>query len=369
MKILFVTNNYTPYAGGVVSSINATVKALQEKEHLVLLVTLDFLGAAHTDPAWVRRIPSHMRFQYKKNHMALPRSARRHLKKIITEMNPAVVHVHHPFLLGPIAVRIAKKRGIKTVFTYHTLYEEYAHYVPLPQFLTKPIVTQLVLSFCKKVDQIIVPSSALENYLHEQAIENTTVLPSGLKEQFIEQPFKQKMLKKPYQLLYVGRFAPEKNIPALLEVMDQLPPEYELTLVGYGDYYDELKTYAYEKLHLSGKRVRFIIKPDQKKLVELYRSAHLFLFPSQTDTQGLVVAEAMACSTPVLALDGPGQRDIIQQGKNGFIITDTKAMGERVLSLVADQKQYEFLQKNAWDTGQSYDPTKLVTQLEQVYGA
>lgn len=365
--IAFVTNNYTPYSGGVVSSINAAVSQLQKCGHDVHIITLDFLGAQHDDPEYVIRIPSLFRCMYKKNYMAIPWWPQYHLCKILKEINPDVVHVHHPFLLGPIAVKWAKKMNIRTIFTYHTVYEDYVHYVPLPAWLAKPMVKKMVLWFCKTVDQIIVPSSGIKEYLAQHNITNTTIIPSGLQERFLDQPFVKKKLQAPYQLLYLGRFTKEKNIPFILDVIAKLPDEFELTLVGYGSYTDYLREYAYKILNFSPDRVRFIIKPDKQKLLDLYRSAHLFLFPSQSDTQGLVLAESMASSTPVVTLDGMGQRDSIRNGKNGFVVRDSDEMLEKIMMIRQDEKLYQKLQANAWKTVQMYDPKELVKKVLALY--
>ncbi len=367
MRILFVTNNYTPYSGGVVSSIDATLVALQKAGHQIQLVAPNFLGDAHNDQPWIKRVPSLIRFRFKQNYMAIPWRSHRFLSQLIAQFKPDIVHVHHPFLLGSLAAAIAKKSGIKTVFTYHSMYEAYAHYVPLPQMITKPFIKKMVLSFCKKVDQIIVPSRGIKDYLHLHGISNTSILPSGLRPVFLTQSFTPKEPKKSYQLLYVGRFTKEKNIPLLFEVMAQLPAEYHLTLVGYGAYTDYLQRYAYQRLKLSPAHVRFVIKPNQDRLIELYRLAHIFLFPSQTDTQGLVMAEAMACSMPVIAIYGPGQKDSIVQGINGYMVGDERQMRDTVRKGVHNQTKYIDLQKGALKTAQRFDPKIVITDLEKIY--
>ena len=167
--------------------------------------------------------------------------------------------------------------------------------------------------------------------------------------------------------MYLVLFTREKNIPFILDVIAKLPDEFELTLVGYGSYIDYLTEYAYKKLTLSPDRIRFIIKPDKQALLALYRSAHLFLFPSQSDTQGLVLAESMASSTPVIALDGMGQRDIIRSGKNGFIVHDRDEMREKIMATVQDEQLYHQLQCNAWQTAQAYDPKELVKKALSLY--
>lgn len=365
--IAFITNNYTPYSGGVVSSINATVAQLHERGHKVYIICPDFLGNKHDDPEGVIRVPSLFRFRYKQNHMMIPWRMNYHLSRILKRLNPEVVHVHHPFLLGPIAISWAKRKKVKTVFTYHTIYEKYLHYLPLPSWLLRPIVIKRVLRFCGLIDQIIVPSSGIKNYLASHAITNTTIIPSGLQEHFLGQPFVPQKLCKPYKLLYVGRFVQEKNIPFLFDLMKQLSDEFTLTLVGYGEYLEQLKEYAYETCGLSCERVQFIIKPDKQTLCDLYANAHLFLFPSQSDTQGLVLAESMACSTPVIALDGVGQRDLINDGQNGFLVHSLDEVRDRILQVVADAALYETLQRNAWQTAQLYDPKKLVECIIALY--
>src|SRR5579872_5344972 len=132
MRILFVTNNYTPYSGGIVSSIDATVHALYAKGHDVLLVTLDFFGVAVSEHKYIVRIPTIFRFMYKSNHMAIPWRATYELLSLAQTYSPDIIHVHHPFLLGKSGLDVAHILGIPCVFTYHTLYEQYAHYVPVP---------------------------------------------------------------------------------------------------------------------------------------------------------------------------------------------------------------------------------------------
>lgn len=366
-RILFVTNNYTPYSGGVVSSINATIDQLHALNHAVKLITLNFLGDAHCDPDWVIRVPSLLRFRYKKNCMALPIKSKEIIEKIIVSWRPNIVHIHHPFLLGPVAIAVAKKYGIKTIFTYHTMYEQYAHYLPIPGIVARPLIKKSVLSFCKKVDQIIVPSAGIKQYLHEQKIKQACVLPSSLQKVFLDKPKIKKKVTGRHQLLYVGRFTREKNIPVLFDVLAKLPARYYLTLAGYGAYQKTLESCAFDTKKLSQERVTFICKPAQDKLLELYARAHLFLFPSLSDTQGLVLAESMAHSTPVIALNGMGQRDIINNGTNGYIVKNAREMAQKILHVSENQELYSKLCDGAWHTAQAYDPKVLVQKLAQLY--
>ena len=365
MRILFVSNNYTPYSSGIVSSIDATIAELKKNGHSVALITLDFLGKKQIDPEWVYRIPSLIRFGWHKNYMVIPWRPAFHLKKWIHEIKPDVIHIHHPFLLGPIALRIAKQMGIKTIFTYHTQYEHYVHYIPILGRLLKPVIAQLVTRFCRKVDHIIAPSRGIKDALYEDGISHVTVIPSSLRSIFLKQSFRYKQYKEPITLLYVGRLAQEKNIPFLLEVVAMLPDFYHFILAGYGPDSVYLQHYAYTHLKLSRERVRFHIKPDRDIILHYYHAAHLFLFASQTDTQGLVLAESMGCATPVIALDGIGQRDSITNGVNGFIVHSVHEMNEVIQTI--SPSQYPQLQRGAYAKAQQYDASALVKRVLALY--
>lgn len=370
MRILFVTNNYKPYSGGVVSSIDSSVQELKKCGHDVFIVTLTFLDC-HDDPSWVMRVPCPITFMYKKNHMAIPWRSRFMVSRIISQLCPDIIHVHHPFLLCVDALKIAKKRRIPIVFTYHTMYEHYAHYIPLPSYITKPIIKRIVISFCQLVDGIIAPSSSIKNYLRECDVKKMIdVIPSSL------QPFfypRNDAIKKcsagdPFQILVVSRFAKEKNIPFLLGVFASLKRHnVHLTLIGYGAEYESLKNHAFNVLKLSPSTVRFIHKPQKTVIVDHYHKADLFLFSSICDTQGLVLAEAMAGATPVLALDGPGQRDIIRDGYNGFIVKDAAEMIEKITLLANDSSLFVTMKKQAWQTASHYLPSILTGSLLRFY--
>jgi 1,2-diacylglycerol 3-alpha-glucosyltransferase len=162
----------------------------------------------------------------------------------------------------------------------------------------------------------------------------------------------------------------EKNIPFLLDLMAQLPAhEFHLTLAGYGSEYAALQDYAYTVKKLSREQIRFIENPSKQLLVKLYRTAHIFVFASQSETQGLVLAEAMAQGTPVVALDGPGQRDIIKNGYNGFLVHDHTEMKDILERIKADEKLCDVLQNNAQKTAEHYTAEYSVRKLIEFYYA
>ncbi len=368
--ILMVTNNYTPFSGGVVSSLLSTCAELRRQGHRVVIVTFDFLADGTQEPD-VIRVRCAGRFTYRGNHCVLPWRMGSQLAKIIDDLKPDLIHVHHPFLLGAAVVPLAHRRKIPLAFTHHTLYEDYVHYVPLPQCITRPITRWLVRRFCKNVATVIVPGASIARYLAQQGIHHAVVVPSGILPCFIQQSYVLKKITtgEPIELLSVSRFVPEKSIEFLLEVVAKLGSRYHVTLIGYGASGAALRAYAYERLGLSPEQVQFIEHPSKEHMSDWYRRAHLFLFASVTETQGLVLAEAMAFGTPIIARAGPGIVDCVVSGANGYLVTSVDEMVARVREITALENRalYEALQREAFATAQNYYPHKTVQELLNVY--
>ena len=372
MRIIFVTNNWTPYSGGVVSSIRSATEQLRNVGHEVVIITLDFLSDYDNDPEYVIRVPCPIKFKYKEKHIAVPWRPHAYLLQFIQNYAPDVIHVHHPFLLGQCALKVAQKLGIPIVFTYHTVYEDFLQYLPGPTALLTPMVQKTVAHFCQSVDGIIVPSVVAKEYVQKNAqTVPATLLPSPLQNHFLHAtpPVRKRQMSDPLRLLTVSRFTKEKNVPYILDVFALLADDdrFSLTLVGYGAEFEATQRYAYQTLQLPESRVQFVHKPARQVLADYYKEADLFLYAAHTDVQPQVLAEAMAGGTPVIALNRPGPRALIQDGHNGFIVENADQMAQRVCQIAQNADLHVNLQKNAWQTAQQFRPEMVVAKLVDFY--
>jgi glycosyltransferase involved in cell wall biosynthesis len=370
LTIFMVTNNYTPYSGGVVTTVNSYAQQLRLQGHKVFIITLDFLGTADSQENDVIRIYSPLKFMYHNNHMAIPWQPTNAIHKLAKKFNPDVIHVFHPFLLGASALRVGTILNIPVVFTYMTLYDQYLHYVPLPKMLTKPVTAFAVNDFCNKVDALIAPSNSAKEYICAQGItKEIDIVPLSILPLFLKSAFKEKPTsKKRFTLLTVSRFTPEKNIFFLLDMYKKLDAhKFRLVLIGYGSQLKELKKYAYKKLELSTNDVTFLISPPKDEIRAWYDRADLFVFASKTDTQGLVLAESMARGTPVVALKAPGVIDIISNGNNGFMVDTADQMADMIKKIAFDSNLFKTLQQNACLRGNQYAPQVCTKKLVEVY--
>jgi glycosyltransferase involved in cell wall biosynthesis len=241
--------------------------------------------------------------------------------------------------------------------------------VPFFGSFVRPWVKKRSFDFCNKVDAVIAPSKTIEHYLHTHNVcKPVHVIPSGIAPFYFQEKKERIGEQKKYQLLTVSRFAKEKSIPFLLDAFALLDTEsFSFTLVGYGAYGEFLRTYAYDVLKLSSATVQFIEKPEKKRLADLYATADLFIFASQTETQGLVVCEAMGSGVPVVARTGPGQQDVIVQCINGFLVNTCHEMAEKIKEIACDMHLQKKLSVGARHTAKEYTAAVMAVKLEKLY--
>ncbi len=368
MKIIFVTNNYTPYSGGIVSSIESFSNELKHQGHQVIIITLDFTGIKTPEDSIIR-LYCPIKFSYRNNPMAIPLFTKKQLRKLFLALKPDIVHVHHPFLLGQAARTIAKELGIPTVFTHHSQYDQYAlHYVPIFPKLISKIINNRVIKFCQGVDHLIAPTLSINKELQSKGVTTKqSIVPSGVLPLFESLVYTIKHKQPLFRLLCVSRFVSEKNIPFLFDVLKDLGQGFTLTLIGFGVLYEELKSYAYKVLKFSSNQVHFIYQPPKMIIAQAYTKADLFIFSSLTETQGIVFAESMMAGTPIVALEAPGAKDCIKNGVNGYLVDSKESMVKAIKAIAHNPILHEQLQKGAWQEGQSYSRNHTTKKLITVY--
>lgn len=370
MRIAFVTNNYTPYSGGVVSSIDFFKKGLEAAGHKVYVITLDFANKPLNESADIIRIKGDINFFYNNNPISIPIKLDSEVKKIIEDLNIDIIHSHHPFFIGNAALYASNSLKIPIVFTHHTFYEHYAHNIPIPETISAPIIKQLDIKYCNKVDHIIAPGTATKKYLIEnKIITPISIIPTGINDSFYANP-KNKLkdrANKKLKLITVSRFTKEKNIPFLINVFSKLDQsEFEFNIVGFGTEEDNLKNLI-NSLQITKESIKFTIKPKKEDLINLYKESDLFLFASQSDTQGIVLAEAMASGCPIVSIEGPGQSDIVLNGINGFLIDTENDMVEKINQIKNNQDLLNKLSLNAFKKSHDYTEEHITKQISDLY--
>lgn len=373
LRIAHVTLNYKPYSGGVVSSLLALTQELRNQNHIPSIITLNYTGNDAHEPN-VYRIKCWGSIRHKGNPITLPIKPRAQLSHLFSQLKPDIIHIHHPFIIGPAAVKAAKNLNIPTVFTHHSIYELYAHYIPLPASLVCKVCKKLVGNFCNTVDHIVAPSVSIKERLSGQGIITPmTIIPSPVNPLFLQHNVQQKkpLGSRAIKLLSVSRFVPEKNITWLLDVFNKLirtsTHQFTFTLVGYGAWKAQLESHTYKGLNLNPLQVQFIERPTKEFLIKLYQEADIFVFASQSETQGIVHAEAMSQATPVVALEGPGTNDVIRSGFNGFLVNSPLEFIEKINQISAGQNIFESLQTGALETSKEYYPAQLTQKMIELY--
>jgi glycosyltransferase involved in cell wall biosynthesis len=270
--------------------------------------------------------------------------------------------------------------GLPLVFTFHTQYWEYTHYIPFPQetiqeFL-KNAVHKRLRDFVQKCQHIIIPSESLKDILvREYGLSNHyTVIPTGTDlEPFLKADGKSLRAEHGWKddtvLISVGRLAPEKNWDTLLRAFAKIcveQPGVRLVLIGDGTARQSLETLAAELGIMD--RVAFTGALPFEEIPRYLKAADAFTFASVTETQGLVTIEAMAAGLPVVAVDGPGTRDIVENGKQGLLVeNDPEALANGIHKLLSEPQQMKRFRNQALKKARTFDVNQLGKQLIDVY--
>jgi len=376
LHIAFFTNYYHPVVNGVVRSVASFREHLMKQGHNVFVFAQSDNTYKDHEP-FVFRYPS-LSLPLGDITTALPVSS--FVDQLLPSLKLDVIHTHHPILLGQTAARKAAELGLPLVFTFHTQYWEYTHYIPFPQeaiqeFL-KNAVHRWLREFMQKCQHIIIPSESLKDILvREYGLhERYSVIPTGTNlEPFLNADGKSLRAEMGWQdetvLISIGRLAPEKNWDTLLHAFARIQEEHpgvRLVLIGDGSARSGLEALAAE-LGISD-RITFTGALPFDEIPRYLKAADAFAFASVTETQGLVTIEAMAAGLPVVAVDGPGTRDIIENGKQGFLVeNDSKALAKGLHKLLSDPQRIKRLSNSALKKAKTFDVNLLGTQLVDVY--
>jgi|RhiMetdeSRZDD1v2_1073273.scaffolds.fasta_scaffold08846_13 1,2-diacylglycerol 3-alpha-glucosyltransferase len=376
MHIAFFTNFYHPVVNGVVRSVASFREALMKQGHNVFVFAQSDSNYEDNEP-FIFRYPS----------LPLPLgdiSAAIPVSPFVDQLLPAlkldVIHAHHPFLLGNTAARKATELGLPLIFTFHTQYWEYTHYIPFPQeviqeFL-KNAIHKLLREFLQKCHHVIIPSESMKDLLvREYGLEDRyTVIPTGTNlEPFLNADGKALRKEKGWQdeaiLISVGRLAPEKNWETLVKAFAKVSPEHSnlrLVLIGDGSAKEGLQSLATD-LGIAD-HVTFIGSIPFEEIPAYLKAADAFSFTSITETQGLVTIEAMAAGLPIVSVDGSGTRDIVEHGKQGFLVeNDADALAKGINELFSDPGQMKRFSSNALKKAKTFDVNLLGKQIISVY--
>ena len=325
MNIIMITNTFIPHVGGVARSVSAFTEAYREQGHRVLVIAPEFDDMPE-DEKDVIRIPSIQHFHGSDFSIRFPTPL--FLSRYLNRFQPDIIHSHHPFMLGGSALLIAEEYDIPLIFTYHTMYEQYTHYVPGDSPRLKRFVAQLAIGYSNLCDHIFVPSESIQTILKKRGLKQpSTVVPTGVDIKRFAcgngDQLRQELgiSKNTFVVGHVGRLAPEKNLEFLTSSVQKFLRKNEnayCLVVGQGPSRPTME-HLFEQEGIRS-RVRFLGIAKGDRLVDAYHAMDVFAFASQTETQGMVLTEAMASGVPVVAIDAPGAREVIENGRNGRLV-------------------------------------------------
>ncbi|MCD4699480.1 MAG: glycosyltransferase [Phycisphaerae bacterium] len=373
MRIILFSNAYKPTISGVVTSMDHFRRGLISAGHDIHIMAPEYEDYVDTEP-YVYRFPALDLTDMVDLSLALP--LRLTMNAAVKGIQPHIIHSQHPAWMGDIAADYADELDIPLVFTFHTRYDIYVQkFIPLISRLAERITDDVINAYLDKCVHIVAPTPSIKEYIRNQYDPpgKISVVPTPVEvAQFSNIDGLELRVEMGLQtsemLLYVGRLSAEKNLEFLIRAFARLAsrrPAAQLVLVGKGPQEAALKRLV-AKEQLLG-RVQFAGTVAYEQIPEMMAAADIFVFSSEGDTQGLVLIEAMAAGTPVVAVEAPGPKDVLQAGGGVLVRSDEEAFAAQVERVLGDVQLRNRLQVSARQVAQMYAPDQVIDRMLAVY--
>jgi len=377
VHISHFTNTYLPVVNGVVRSVSAFRKALTDLGHNVFVFAQQQNGYQDEEP-FIFRYPSFQLPITGDIPAVIPLSP--FIDRLMPPLKSEVIHTHHPVLLGQAAANKAEELDLPLVFTFHTQYREYTHYLPFPQEAVQEFLKDAVYNwlriFMRRCQHIVVPSNSMRDILIKDygLVGPYTVIPTGIDLAPFQAADGDAVRKRhgwetDSVMISVGRLAQEKNWDLLLRataIALKDHPNLRLVLLGDGPDRDDLEDLALD-LGIKG-RVDFIGKVPFEEIPAYLKAGDFFGFASTTETQGLVTMEALAANLPIVAVDASGTRDIVQNEKQGLLVDEnSQALAKGIHQLLENKPRFKQFQEDARARAEEFTIHALAKKLIAVY--
>ena len=374
MNIGFFTNVYLPTNWGITTIIENYREELEKQGHQVFIFAPEHSGYQDKNQN-VFRFKS-IDLNYKISY-PLPIISSPKIRKAIKKIDLDIIHANHFFFCGQIAWYYAKKLKLPLVFTYHTRYDLYVHYAPLPEELSKPLAKTFSTLYANSCDAVIVPNKSIKDLLLEYDVKKPiSIISSGININKFQKINSGEKIRKKYNIgqdkilfLTVSRLGPEKNIPFLIKVfqkINKMRKNVYFMIVGDGPERENLEKES-KKLKLSEKII-FTNKILNQRVSSYYNAADVFLFSSISETQGLIFVEAMASGLPIVTVNSNIVKDVIINGENGFLASDDlDDFSQKTLKLIDNEDLRKKMSEKAKKKAQYFSIENSTRKMLYLY--
>lgn len=381
MRILMISDVYFPRINGVSTSIQTFRRGLHAAGHETVLVAPEYpVQYSDVGQEPIIRVASRYLPRDPEDRI-MKQAALRALRPELKRGGFDLVHIQTPFLAHYYGVSVARELGVPAIETYHTYFEEYLHhYVPLvPRSVMRFVARRFTVSQCSALDALVVPSQAMQKALEDYGVRCPMhIIPTGMEmERFANgdgNRFRERLGIPPERptLVHVGRIAHEKNIDFLLRMfvrVVKLKPETMLVVAGEGPALEHCKSYV-ESLQLTA-NVRFVgYLSRERELPDCYSAGDLFVFSSKTETQGLVLLEAMACGTPVVSTAYMGTADIVKPERGAHVAPDDEiGFANLVVELLDDPARRRAMSVEARSYAGTWSAGAMASRMVELYSS